>query len=95
MPQRSPEEIRSPDDRQVFSVHVGGGAEGGQVGQMSHEVFQSPVGKGGGIYLVCQSNSQPCRQQLQKINSLFVHSGGFFFFKYKCIESHCSLFLKV
>lgn len=41
---RPPEEIGSPDDRQVFGVHVGGGAEGGQVREMPHEVFQSPVG---------------------------------------------------
>lgn len=44
-PEKSPEEIRGPDNSQVFGVHVSGGAEGGQVGEVSHEVFQSPVGQ--------------------------------------------------
>lgn len=52
VPTKSPEEIGSPDDSQVFGVHVSGGAEGGQVGQMSHEVFQSPAG-GKNLCLVC------------------------------------------
>lgn len=40
-----PEEVRCPDDCKVFSVHVSDGAEGGQVGEVSHEVLQSPVSK--------------------------------------------------
>lgn len=31
-----PEEVGGPDDSQVFRVHVGDRAEGGQVGEMSH-----------------------------------------------------------
>lgn len=43
--QESPEEVRRPDNSQVFSVHVSDGAEGGQVGEVSHEDLQSPVDK--------------------------------------------------
>lgn len=43
--QESPEEVRRPDNSQVFSVHVSDGAEGCQVGEVSHEVLQSPVDK--------------------------------------------------
>lgn len=42
---QSPEEIRGPDDSQVFGVHVSDGAEGRQVGEVSHEVLQSSVEK--------------------------------------------------
>lgn len=41
----TPEEIRGPDDSQVFGVHVSDGAEGCQVREVSHEVLQSPVEK--------------------------------------------------
>ncbi|TNN26778.1 hypothetical protein EYF80_063084 [Liparis tanakae] len=37
------EEIGSPDQGQVPGVHVGLGAEGGQVGQVFREVLQSPA----------------------------------------------------
>lgn len=40
-----PEEVRCPDNCQVFSVHVSDRAECGQVGEMSHEELQSPVYK--------------------------------------------------
>ncbi len=50
--QESPEEIRRPDNSQVFSVHVGDGAECCQVGEVSHEVFQGPVERERQIFCV-------------------------------------------
>ena len=52
----SPEEVRRPDNGQVFSVHVGGGAGGGQVGEVSHEVLQSPVDKERQIFSISSPN---------------------------------------
>lgn len=40
---QSPEEVRRPDDGQVFSVHVGDRTEGGQAGKVPHEVLQRPA----------------------------------------------------
>lgn len=38
-----PEEVRGPHQGQVPGVHVGLAAEGGDVSQMSDQVFQGPV----------------------------------------------------
>lgn len=40
---QSPEEVRRPDNGQVFSVHVGDRTEGGQAGKVPHEVLQRPA----------------------------------------------------
>ena len=40
---RLPEEVWCPHEGQVPGMHVGLAAEGGDVGQVSNQVFQGPV----------------------------------------------------